>query len=477
MWVTRPRRCLLAVVIGLAMTLVSTPASVPARAAPEQPPAGTQVSSERTLRLDSIEIYGNTHIKDATVLSYIQLSPGDPVDAAILESARRRLLDTDHFNRVELSTRPGQLRGAVVLILELDERSRLSFETGFGYHDLNGWFLTLLGMRIDNPLGIESRLRVGLRVGFRLSGIDAEWETPTSLSRRFGVVLKVEAYNNNHLFFGSGPGAPQAWAGRDWRRFDQDIGRVAGEIGVHYQVNQQTRATLGFRGQVSEPDSSFMDRGNDIDYRFDDLPGSLRSDLGKIVVNGVFLRLLRDSRDINVYPASGSFLSLTMQANTDVLGSDRSFVKAGVDLRKYLAFGERKTLSGRVKSGYITDNPPYYERFYLGGNYSIRGFEEYSLSPTDGDDAYWFANLEMRVPLTHRGHPAPWLTGLLFVDVGQGWRRADSFSVDDVKSAVGYGVRVKLPWLGTLGIDAGVPLTSASTDDRFRVHALLGFSF
>jgi hypothetical protein len=38
-------------------------------------------------------------------------------------------------------------------------------------------------------------------------------------------------------------------------------------------------------------------------------------------------------------------------------------------------------------------------------------------------------------------------------------------------------MRVRLPWMGTLGLDIGVPLTNTRTDDPFRLHWAIGFSF
>ena len=69
------------------------------------------------------------------------------------------------------------------------------------------------------------------------------------------------------------------------------------------------------------------------------------------------------------------------------------------------------------------------------------------------------------------------LAGLVFVDAGFGWRRGESLTSSDIEAAAGYGVRLRLPWIGTLGLDAGVPFTDGRTGDRFYVHGALGFSF
>lgn len=436
---------------------------------------------ERQLVLESIRVEGNRRISDALIAAHIGIEPGDPVDVEVFGAARLRLLDTDYFTQVDFSTRPGGERATVVLVVEVEERGAASFETGFGYNDIHGWFLTLLGMRSDAPFGTDSRFRLGWRLGFRISGIDAEWKSTLSPQRPFGVGAKVHAYNESHLFFGSGPSSSPAWGDDGWRRFQQDIARVGGEVGLRFRVGSSSRATFGIQGESVDPDSTFTDKGqrdDDVDYAFSELPPSLRRDIEKTAINGFFLRLVRDTRDYENYPRSGSYSRLTFVGNTKFLGSDRDFTKTIVDASKHVAVGERTVLSGRVSGGLISNGAPYYDRFHIGGNYSIRGFEEWSLSPTDGDDGFWLVNTEMRFPLTFSQRTAqPRLTGILFVDAGQGWQNGGSVTVDDIQSAAGYGFRLRLPWLGTLGVDAAIPFSKGNTTDDFRIHVLLGFSF
>jgi len=110
--------------------------------------------------------------------------------------------------------------------------------------------------------------------------------------------------------------------------------------------------------------------------------------------------------------------------------------------------------------------------------YSIRGFRELSLSPPRGSDGFVIGSEEFRFPLIGtRANVPPKLTGLVFVDAGIGWVRGEAFKASDIEAAAGYGVRLRLPWIGTLGIDAGVPFTDGRTGDQFYIHGCLGFSF
>lgn len=434
-------------------------------------------STERLLRLESVEIEGNRTYSESVILAYLDLVVGEGIDLDLLENARRRLEATGYFRMVGLTARPGSRRGAVVVVVSVVEKSLLSLETGFGYDDLNGWFLTLLGMRLDNTLGSATQFRLGLRLGFRLAGIDAQWEKPATYRGGFGYGLRFHAYNQSHLFFGSGPDAPDGWGGSGWRRFEQDIERIGAEALVRYRLDGNTRVAFGLHIESYKPDSTFKDPEDDRTLDAPDLPAVLFDELDKRITTGFIFRVVHDTRDNVIYPCSGAFALATLEANNSFLGGDEIFTKSTIDLRTHVPLKQQTVLSSRIKAGIISRGAPYYERFYLGGNYSVRGFEEWSLSPTEGDDGFWLVNVELRTPLIHSWRREPRLTGLIFVDAGQGWRRGESVSTGDIESSIGYGVRLRLPWLGTLGVDAGIPLSPGLTGDKFRVHGLLGFSF
>lgn len=444
--------------------------------------------SSRILRLESIRITGSRRTSENIILGHIRLRPGDEVTAEAIEADRQRLVATDYFSEVQFSTRPGERRGAVVLVIEVKERGYPTFETGYGYHDLHGWFLTLGGLRFDNPLGVESRLRVGARLGFRLAGFDLEWAKPLSAGGRFGLVVELHSYSMQHRFFGSGPGTggdgetQLPWNGGGWRQYQQKIQRTGGEIALHYGIGRPTRFSFGVRAEYVNPDSNFSDHETDEDLVFNDFPGVLKDNIDDTVHTGFFLRAIRDTRDNPDYPHSGLFTRLTLEVNNSLLGGDEIFTRTDADVRGHVDLQDGWVLSGRLNAGITTRGTPYYDRFYVGGIYSIRGFEEWSLSQTDGDDGFWLTAIELRVPLAGRARmqssrSAPRLSGLVFFDAGQGWRRDEAFSTAGVESAFGYGVRLRLPWLGTLGFDVGIPISEGRTDDPFRVHGSLGFSF
>ena len=452
----------------------------PAGADGQTDPAGAS-TSVRTLRLESIEITGNKRASDTIIRGHLQLKTGDPVSADALEQARLRLLATDYFSKVEFSTRPGSRRGEVVLIVEVLEKSFPSFETGFGYHDLYGWFLTLAGLRFDNMFKVESRLRFGVRLGWRLGGLDAEWAQSLSRDGRHSLGLRLYTYGTDQRFWAppvQTEGVPQPAAGDEvWHEFQQSIGRSGGDAAFRVGDRRSALFSFGVRAEAINPDSSFTAVESDQEFGYESLPSPLQNSLGRVTQTGLFLRVLRDSRNTPVYPSSGSFARVSLVSNNSWMGGDQIFTRTVADGRKYFRLRNGWVAAGRLAGGITTSGTPYYDRFYIGGIYSVRGFAEWSLSDPGGDDGYWLTNVDLRWPLAGGTPQLPRVIGLVFVDAGQGYRRNAPFRASDINVGAGYGLRFRLPWLGTLGFDVGIPLTTNRTGDPFRIHGSMGFSF
>ncbi|MEZ5357707.1 MAG: BamA/TamA family outer membrane protein [Candidatus Zixiibacteriota bacterium] len=437
--------------------------------------------ARRVLELEHIVVDGNSRLSDSAIIATLELSPQDTVNVAVLEEARLRLLNGQPLLRtVDFSTRPGSQRGLVILDVAVVERKAVIFETGYGHQDTYGWFLTLLGLRIDPAAANGTEFRFGLRLGFHIAGLDGQFER-RGKPYGFGFGGKFHIYTQEQIFFGS-EAAPTVWEApgdSDYTRaFRQKIERSGAELYLLYTLRDSTRFTFGFHAENIRPESTFVDSEVGKDLVFTDFPISLRTDIKKTVKTGLVFRAVRNTRDRQGYPQSGSFSLLQMQYNSTAFGGDVNFGKAECDVRKYIGLGNWCVLSSRLSAGIVSKETPYYERFFIGGVYSVRGFRGLSLSPPSGSDGFIIANEEFRFPLiASAGDAPPRLTGLVFVDAGIGWERSKPFRSSDIEAAAGYGVRLRLPWVGTLGLDVGVPFTDGRTGDRFYVHGCLGFSF
>jgi len=112
-----------------------------------------------------------------------------------------------------------------------------------------------------------------------------------------------------------------------------------------------------------------------------------------------------------------------------------------------LAWGHAISTDGGWNRGEV----PLYERFFLGGPYSVRGFKARSISPVDrktGDDIggnkYLIANAEYQIPLA----PEAGFKGVFFVDAGNTWDQG-KWPFKSQGLWVGYGIGVR--WYSPMG--------------------------
>ncbi|MBD3180269.1 MAG: BamA/TamA family outer membrane protein [Candidatus Latescibacteria bacterium] len=427
------------------------------------------------LYLERIDIAGNEMLSESSIRGALRIAPGDRVDLAGLLEERERLLGSSRMlERVDFSTRPGSKPGWIVLEINVREKERVVFETGYGYHDRFGWFLTLLGIRVENLFAEQSSARAGVKLGFNVTGVEGEWNRVPGGRSGAGYGTRFYIYNQSHNFFDYAGTGPDQGGSR--HNFEQEISRGGIELFLGYRL-AETGFRFGLKAETVEPDSSVTDIDNDSRQPFDQLPPGMKPEVEKTVHTGLFFRVLRDTRESFLYPAGGSYTSLWMRACNTILGGDEVYTKLKFEHIRYLSIGDNLILSGRLKGGTVSAGAPYYERFYLGGIYSIRGFRELSLSPVTGDDSFWLFSGEYRFPLIGGAEGVPRLAGLLFIDAGQGWTHSDSPRTDGILAGAGYGCRLRLPWLGTLGLDFGIPISEKSGRDNFRVHGSVGFSF
>jgi outer membrane protein insertion porin family len=118
-----------------------------------------------------------------------------------------------------------------------------------------------------------------------------------------------------------------------------------------------------------------------------------------------------------------------------------------------------------------------FDRFFLGGANTMRGFSYRDVGPRDaqnqpiGGNSFANATVEYTYPIVER------VRGALFFDIGNVWRDAYDFQLGDLKSDVGFGVRLNLP-IGPLRLDYGYPVQSDKlTGKTGHIQFSMGYQF
>jgi len=161
----------------------------------------------------------------------------------------------------------------------------------------------------------------------------------------------------------------------------------------------------------------------------------------------------------------------------EVSSGDTSFYKVELTSSWYfpgflkghvIEVGGRTGVAESLEGGDV----PFYDRYYLGGLYSLRGFKFRNISPREtindptasvvnepiGGDTYWFGSLEYSVPIFEKDGGVG-VRFALFYDIGAVSASPYTFETS-YSDNWGLGMRLNIPHLGPLRLDYGIPITA-----------------
>lgn len=199
----------------------------------------------------------------------------------------------------------------------------------------------------------------------------------------------------------------------------------------------------------------------------------------KIAMAGTELSL--DFRDSPVLPKKGWLMSLGVKGGTGFAGSDVEFLQADTSFAGYVPLTKKLRTAFRARSSVIyntggVQNLPLDLRLFNGGATTVRSFPEQELGLTlltiGGVQTNTF-NLELSYEVI------PNLELALFGDAGSLQQEAENpfaSAHEDLRYAVGLGVRYKLPF-GPLRVDYGVNVDRQEGEDFGALHITFGFAF
>lgn len=171
------------------------------------------------------------------------------------------------------------------------------------------------------------------------------------------------------------------------------------------------------------------------------------------------------------------------------LGGTFKYTMVTTDVRHYTPLGDRLTLATRLQTGNVAPTGageasiPFSKKYFLGGATSVRGWGRYEISPLVsglpvGGNSMLAVSAEVRAPLT------PKLGTVVFLDGGNVWAAAGGIRLDDLRYAVGTGLRYQTP-VGPFRFDFGYqlnPIPNLIVDGepearRWRIHVSIGQAF
>ncbi|MDX2110292.1 MAG: outer membrane protein assembly factor BamA [Verrucomicrobiota bacterium] len=399
--------------------------------------------------VETIQIEGNTKTKSIVVLRELALAPGEVFNTVWMKNSEQRLKNTRFFEDVTLAPEATNIPGRRNLKVTVHEARTGQFQFGAGFSSLESAmvFFELSQGNFDlfnyRSLfqGDGQKFRLRLSVGSRSNEATIAFEEPWFLERR--LALGVELY----------------------RRESNYSTQNYSEIRTGFEVYLRKRLIELWDGQLSYR----LEQVNIGDVPIN-APQVILDEAGTKIVSKIGFNMVRDTRNDLIFTTRG----MRLQIGTEFagVGGDVKYVKLESRDAFYIPtfeLGDQVIIMlARVGSfwEYSDEKVPFWDRFFLGGPDTLRGFEYRAVGPTAyngfyqefvGGTSYGFGSLEYSIKL------ADPLRIAAFYDWG--FVNRDNFDWDPSGYNDNWGFGIRLMVLGNpLRLDYGIPITSTVQD-------------
>ncbi len=419
------------------------------------------VSEGRKYYLNSISIYGNTRTRNRVILRELALTPGDVFNSVWMRSSEARLRNTNFFESVKLTDVSTNVPGQRNLRIDLKEgrTGSLSFGAGFstvekvvGFAEYSESNFDIFNFR-NYFRGGGQKFRLRVQLGSESSSITQSFEEPSVMDR--DLAFGYEAFLTNNSYDSS----------------DYEERRLGTEFYLRRNVLERIQARLSYRIE---------------DVRIRDIvstaPNFIQEEAGSKLISKIGLSFTRDTRNDWFFPTDGSRLSLSQYVAGGPFGGDVNYYRIEARAARWLPIFDtgEQTLQLQARAGSMVGfggkQIPFYERFYLGGPYSMRGFKYRHVGPFEGDEpmggqTYGFFSAEYTIKLIEQ------LRFAVFYDWGFVNSGRFDFSSSGYNDNAGVGLRILIMG-AVMRLDLGFPITAGpDNDDGMRFNFSFGTVF
>lgn len=429
-----------------------------------------EVEKKRRVSFERIQITGNTKTRDKVIRRELQVAEGELYNADQLSKSRSRLRRTGFFKETEFTTTRGSTDDRINLDLKVEEAPTGAVSFGIGYSSLEG-IVGTASISDRNLFGLGYFGALKFSLGPYTNDIRFSFTDPYFLGTRYSA--GTDLYHSDIKIFSS----------YSYKITGGDI-RLGRELFPNFRL-----------------DTTYKLETLDV-YNVSSTAAELIKDQqGKSTTSALALSPSMDTRNDIFAPSRGSRHSLFVENAGGILGGDNSFVKISGESSWYFPLPMSMVLNLRGRAGFIQPyngtEVPIYEKFFVGGRGTVRGFEYGKAGPVDpngepiGANRMVIYNTEVIFPMAKEIG----LRGAVFFDVGRAWGLDKRFVVikdnpatpenerkifrladPSVKLGTGFGIRWFSPF-GPINIDLGFNLKPEAHEKGHVIDFNAGSNF
>jgi outer membrane protein insertion porin family len=386
-----------------------------------------EIEKKKQVSFEKIQIVGNTKTRDKVIRRELRVAEEELYSATGLSKSKDRLKRTGFFKEVELTTSRGSTEEKTNLEIKVEEAPTGVISFGIGYSSIEN-VVGSASISNRNLFGLGYNGVLKFRLGSETRDLRLSFTDPYFLGYNFAGGFDL--YSEN----------------REFNTYSYNI------LGGNLRFGKELTETLRIDTMYKLEKINVSDVSSDAS-RF------IREQEGSKVTSALLFSLAMDTRNDYYNPTKGARHSISIQNAGGILGGDNYFVKTVADTSWFFPLPLKTVLNLRGKVGFVEPysgrTVPIYEKFYVGGLQTVRGFEYGMAGPFDvnkeplGAKKMVSFQSELIFPLSSEIG----LKAAIFWDVGKGF---DRFSdITPLKTGVGAGIRWFSPF-GPIHIDLGI---------------------
>lgn len=380
-----------------------------------------EIDEGRQFSLRRLEFIGNTNTRDVVLRREVALNEGDPYNKRLWDFSILRLNQLGLFEEVkekDAITRTDDRNQTVDIDLQVKERGRQEIQLNGGVSGFAGSFFGLT-YSTNNLLGYGEGLSISLSGGNRQLSAQFSFTEPYLFGKP--IQAGFQLFASKYAYVGQGFNFAQANQALQASFFglssiDADTlftqRSAGGSVSISSpmaiftrkfpQFARSTRLGLSYSlstSSIEDPKvNTDADPTNDIPVTFTQ---------PKILTSRITPTIYFNTKNAYMDPTNGQSLSLGFSLSGGILGGDVNTFSPSLEYQRFMPVFRKRTdkphvIAMRLRADHIrtfgtpfttqtlsfVGGIPLFERFFLGGEYDIRGYNFRSISPVVPADSF-----------------------------------------------------------------------------------------
>ena len=410
------------------------------------------ITKGKEIYFNRINILGNTKTRDKVIRRELNFAEGDRFSATNLKASKKKLKNTTFFKETDMKLVRTEEPDKVNVDLSVEEKPTGSLSLGIGYSTSDNIILTG-NVSQENFFGTGRKVYLDAALSSVMQEYRLTFVEPYIFDLNLSTGLSIFDYT---------------------RILDTyDYEKKGGSVVLTRPLTDDIKVGTRYRYEITDVYNISSEATKDIwDQR------------GTSSTSAVSLSLMKNTIDDVLNPSKGVNSDITVETSGGPFGGSNYFYKVTGFYGQYIPAGFWDSSffvrgTGGIIRPYGGKELPLYEKFYVGGLNSVRGFRFGEAGPKDineqvlGAENQLYFNMEWIFPI----YKPAGLKGVLFYDAGAGFDGTNLNVIkDSMRTTAGFGIRWFSP-MGPIRLEFGYNLFPKSGDRRSAFDFTIGTQY